>query len=194
MTAISEPITSDTPVEARITQIQEVAETIRDDALAKARAKMGVLQRGQDLKTLFEDHAFFENFKYGLSEGITKSLAANDSRVQAMYTYDPSANPSVENGEYLPLDATVHLLILVSTPSQALNAFLDSLDRALTRFIRDLPSPLFAERTAAHRWVDPLDGGSATRHRSGEYVTFDLCAAPEDLGPHRLITGVWPSA
>jgi len=148
MTAISEPITSETPIETRITQIQEVAETIRDDAVAKARARMGVLQRGQDLETLFEDHAFFENFKYGLSEGITKSLAANDARVQAVYTFDPSMNPDVETGEYLPLDATVHLLILVSTPSQALEAFLSSLDRALTRFIGELPSPLFAARTA----------------------------------------------
>ncbi len=148
MTAISEPITSDTPAAARITQIQEVAETIRDDALAQARARMGVLQRAQDLETLFADHAFFENFKYGLAEGITKSLAANDARVKAVYTYDPSANPDAETGEYLPLDATVHLLIVVSTASQALEAFLDSLDRALTHFVRELPSPLFAGRTA----------------------------------------------
>ena len=147
MTAISEPITSDKPTKTRITQIQEVAETIRDDALAKARAKMGVLQRNQDLITLFDNHAFFENFKYGLAEGITKSLAANDARVQAVYTYDPSANPSVENGEYLPLDATVHLLIVVSTASQALEAFVDSLDRALAHFVGELPSPIFSGRT-----------------------------------------------
>ena len=45
-----------------------------------------------------------------------------------------------------PVDATVHLLVLVNSSSAALEAFISALDRALTASLTSLPSPKFAER------------------------------------------------
>lgn len=126
--------------------IQKLAESLRDDALTLAQDKYAVFQRGSDLASLLRHPDFFERFKYGLAVGVAGALAANDRCVLAVYVYDPSINPDSENGEDLPLDATLHLLALVSSPSAALAAFVASLDRALTASLKSLPSPLFARR------------------------------------------------
>jgi hypothetical protein len=126
--------------------IEQLADSIRDEALTLAQDKYAVFQRGSDLASLFRHPDFFEKFKYGLAVGVAGALAANDQNLLAAYVYDPSTNPDSENGEELPLEATLHLLALVSSPSAALNAFVASLDRALTASLKDLPSPLFARR------------------------------------------------
>lgn len=126
--------------------IWQLAASIRDDALTLAQDKYAVFQRGSDIASLLRHPDFFEKFKYGLAAGLAEALAANDGRMLAVYVYDPSINPDSETGEDLPLDATLHLLVLVSSPSAALGAFVTSLDRALTASLKDLPSPLFARR------------------------------------------------
>jgi hypothetical protein len=55
-------------------------------------------------------------------------------------------NPDAEIGGELPLDAAARLLVHVSTPSAALQAFISALDRALLTSLKELPSPLFKER------------------------------------------------
>jgi hypothetical protein len=45
-----------------------------------------------------------------------------------------------------PVDATVHLLVLVKSSSAALEAFISALDRALAASLTSLPSPKFTER------------------------------------------------
>ncbi len=126
--------------------VQQVADSIRDEALTDAQDQYAVFQRGSDLGSLLRHPDFFERLKYGLTVGVAKALAANDPTVLAVYTYDPSSNPDSESGDTAPLEATVHMLALVSTPSAALSAFIASLDRALTASLKSLPAPLFAQR------------------------------------------------
>ena len=78
--------------------------------------------------------------------GVSNALAANDPNVQAIYAYDPSTNADSETEEEITPDATVHLLVQVTMPSAALQAFIASLDRALLASLKDLPSPRFAQR------------------------------------------------
>ena len=130
----------------QVTSLDEVAETIREAALAAAREKLSAPQRSLDLASLLCRPDFFERFKHGLASAVSRTLAANDSRVQATYVYEPSVNPDIESGAELPPDATLHLLALVTQPSSALEAFIAALDRALTDSLKELPSPLFAER------------------------------------------------
>lgn len=129
-----------------VSSLDETAETIRDDALALVKQRLHIIQRDANLESLFRHPDFFDRFKDGLAAGVAKALAANDQRVLVIYTYDPLANPDKESGEEMPLDATVHLLVLVATPSAALSAFVASLDRALTASLKSLPSPLFVQR------------------------------------------------
>ena len=129
---------------AKVLLLQELAETLREDALAQARKKLLPPQRGSDLRTLLETPAFLDAFKYGLASGIAKALSENDKSVQAVYTYDPSTNPDSDSGVDLPIGATVHLVVRVVNSSAALEAFVATLDRALTADLRNLPSDRFA--------------------------------------------------
>ena len=126
----------------------DLAEQLRSDALAHARQKMALAQREEDLKTLLALPAFLDAFVHALASGIAAALAENDQFVQAVYTFDPSLNPDSESGDDLPVSGTVHLLVRVTKPSAALDAFIASLDQALTAQLRELPSTKFAQRTS----------------------------------------------
>ncbi|MDE3090241.1 MAG: hypothetical protein KGJ80_12740 [Chloroflexota bacterium] len=132
----------------KVLPMQALAETLRDDALTQARAKSSAFQRGADLRTLLAVPTFLDAFKHALARGIARTLAENVQFVQAVYTYDPSANPDSESGDDLPVRVTVHLLVLVSKPSAALEALILSLDQALTAKLSELPSDTFAQRTS----------------------------------------------
>jgi len=127
--------------------IQELVEMMRDDALAHAQRQFATLGN-VDAQTLFAKPAFLDAFKHALACRIAGVLAENDPSVQAVYTYDPSANPDSESGEDLPVSATVHLLVRVSKPSAALEALITSLDQALVAKLPVLPSAQFAKRTS----------------------------------------------
>lgn len=130
----------------RAPHLVEVAETIRADALAQARAKLDPAWRDAHVASLLNRPDFIDYFKYGVAVGVSSALVANDQNIQAIYTYDPSTNADSDAGEDMPQDATVHLLVRVTTSTAALEAFVSSLDRALTASLKDLPSPRFAQR------------------------------------------------
>ena len=128
----------------QVTSVDEVAETLRDDALARTKEKLN--EHDGSLISLFTRRDFFESFKYELTVQVAELLAASDRNVQAVYTFDADANPDAEAGEELPPDPTLRLMLVVSTPSAALQAYVDSLDRALVSSLKTLPSPLFKQR------------------------------------------------
>jgi hypothetical protein len=127
-----------------VTPIDDVAETIHNDALEFARQQVDGEDAG--LISLLGRRDFFESFQYGLVSKVAEVLAATDRNILAVYTYDVDMNPDAEIGGELPLDATARLLVHVSTPSAALQAFISALDRALLASLKELPSPLFKER------------------------------------------------
>jgi hypothetical protein len=128
----------------KVLPLQELVETLNEDAVAQARQKLLPPQRGADLRSLLETPAFLDAFKYGIASGVAKALSENDKSVQAVYVYDPSTNPDSESGVDLPMSATVHLLVRVVRLSAALEAFIATLNRALTAELRNLPSDRFA--------------------------------------------------
>ena len=132
--------------EIKIFPLDEVAETIRDDALALAQNRLSAPLDELELKRLLRRPDFVDNLKYGLASGVANALSGNNPRVRAVYIYEPSANPDSELGNDMPVDATVHLLVLVNSSSAALEAFISALDRALAASLTSLPSPKFAER------------------------------------------------
>ena len=129
----------------QVTQLQELALKIQNEALAQAYAKMVPVQQALGLEYLLKNRDFFQSFKYYLAEGVAKTVGANDRQLQAVYLFEPSTNPDAETGECLPLEATIHLLIVVSNPSAALDIFVEALDNGLTRHLNQMPSPLLAK-------------------------------------------------
>jgi hypothetical protein len=133
---------------AQVTRLQEEAETIRDNALSAARSRLSARQQDDALADLLQIPTFLNSFKYGLAEGVSNVIVANDGNVQAVYHFEESTNPDSETEEALMPDVGVHLLLLVDSNSAALDAFIKSLDGTLTRLIRELPSPSLAKRTS----------------------------------------------
>jgi len=144
--------------------IDEAAETIRDDAVEFARQQVDGEDAG--LMSLLGRRDFLESFKYGLVTRVAEVLAATDRNVLGVYTYEVDMNPDAEIGGELPLDATVRLLVHVSTPSAALQAFIGALDRAVLGSLKELPSPLFKERAFI------LDANLITRQDIQQRIGF----------------------
>lgn len=130
------------------THLGESAETIRDDALRHARAKLGTLGKQLDQESLFKRAAFVDRFKYEVAKGAAFSIAANDQRVEAVYLFEQDANPDLGEGLDDDIDVSVHLLAIVSSPSAALESFIASLDRSLVQSLGELDAPLFEARVS----------------------------------------------
>lgn len=130
----------------RLSYLDEVAETMRDDAIAQAIAKLNSRAHHLDLANLLGRPDFLDYFKHGLASGAANVLAASDQNVQAVYVYDPALDAGSEAGEDPPRDTGVHLLVRVTTSSAALMALIASLDRALAASLKDLPAPGFRQR------------------------------------------------
>ncbi|MGB3717284.1 MAG: hypothetical protein WA996_22910, partial [Candidatus Promineifilaceae bacterium] len=65
------------------------------------------------------------------------------------YLFEETANPDAETEDYLSIvDLTIHLLASVTSASAALEAFVTSVDRALTEVLCELPSNAFSRRTS----------------------------------------------
>ena len=132
---------------APASSISELAKTIREAALAKALRERRAYDADEGLLEMdLRRPAVFESIKDGMVQGVARALAQHDAHVQAVYAYDPSANPDNEIGDDRPLDATMHLLVLATTPSAALQAFIEALDHALTDSLHALPSQTFQIR------------------------------------------------
>ena len=133
------------PPALQVTHMDEVAETIRGDALAQVREKLYPVERDLNPAALFRRPDFLGRFLFALATQVARTLAAHDQRVLAVYAFDPSANPPPEAGEEVLPDTMVHLLVLVTAPTAALSTFIAALDRALAASLREL-TPLFAQR------------------------------------------------
>ncbi len=131
---------------ATVSDVSGTAEEIREGALAFVREKLTAFQRGLDLIGLLRRSEYFEIFKHGLAIGVANVLARYDQRVLGVYTYELQTNTDVETGEAVPLNPTLHMLLLVSAPSAALDAFISSLDRALMASLKELALPVLKQR------------------------------------------------
>jgi hypothetical protein len=123
-----------------------VVENMLENTLAWTRDKLNARERDLPMERLLEHPRFWDHFKYELASEISLLLAENAQRVEAVYLYDPSGNPDNETSTALPIDPTIHLIVIVSTPSAALETFMDSLNRVLIERLRELPGPLFISR------------------------------------------------
>lgn len=145
MIAEAASTTSETAIPLnRVTKVHELVETIRDEAVTYALSKLAPSKRGVDLVELSKRPEFLSEFKCGLASGVGDALIAHDGQVRSIYLFDPTANPDLESGIGTSIDATVHLLVRVNTPSAALHAVIDAIDVALTQSIKSLGWPIYA--------------------------------------------------
>jgi hypothetical protein len=133
----------------QVTDLQEIARKICSEALYQASGKMTLTQQALELEFLLQKQEFIQSFKYHLAKGVAETVGTNDRHTQAVYLLEPATNPEVEMGQSQPLEATLHLLVVVSKPSAALDAFIEALERGLSRYLNELPSALLAGRRSS---------------------------------------------
>lgn len=127
----------------KVTDIQENVYDIRDHAIEYAVSMLPATRRDEDLSTLSKRQDFIRYLNCGLAKGVGDLLTKNDEHVEEVYLFEPDTNPDFDSGVIRPLDATVHLLILVKTPSAALEALITALDRALTQSLKEANFPIY---------------------------------------------------
>ncbi len=176
---IEREVRTEAPV-VQLTRLQEAAETICDNALSAARSRLPARQQDALLADLLRLPVFLNSFKYGLAEGATNVIVANDGNVQAVYHFEESTNPDSETEEALTPDVGVHLLLLVDSNSAALNAFVQSLDGILAGLIRELPSPALAKRTSVLN-VIPITQEDVDNRRGYGALLSSMFARPVKL-------------
>lgn len=134
--------------EKAVTDLEELAIQIRDAGLLNARQKLYPKDQQADLEELFQRTDFLCNFKYGVAQEVSKTIAEHDTRIKQVFLFEPCMNPDCESGENLPIDGSVHLLAVVSKSSAGLEAFIASLDRALVESFDELPLDHFESYTS----------------------------------------------
>ena len=137
------------PMDVKVIQSEGLAKMVRENALQKTSEQVSRFDKGKDLETLFQQFDFTERFKYNLAVEAAQVLAEADENVLSVYQFGESMNPAIAGGDCVPVDPCTHLLCLVDSPSAALQAFIDALDRAVTDELTSLPTPCFANLTSA---------------------------------------------
>ena len=135
-----------TETDRNITSVTRLEDEIKEIVVASieaVRSQLSIFEKDYRLEDLFKNHNFVDRFKYTISEHVSQILSDNDKNINEIHIYDPSTNPDSESGDYLPIDAPIHMLIVVDTPSASLKALASSLDRALISSMKNLPAPLY---------------------------------------------------
>jgi hypothetical protein len=128
-----------------ISHLSELAESMRDDALAFALSQRGTRKPVRSLQRVFDEIEFVDCFKYSLAQSLCEVLAAHAVQIREIHYYDPLVESTAQPVGNLPVDASLHLLARISRSSAALEMFISALDQAMVECLKELPTPLFAE-------------------------------------------------
>lgn len=130
------------PETGRVARSEEIADAIFDQAVASARGQMRADQQLTDFHELAQRPGFGGPFLRALTVGVAQALASHDQRVIAVYAYE--ASPKSGADAPAPSGALMPLLVVVTAPSAALDAFVASLNRALCARLSLLPGARFS--------------------------------------------------
>jgi hypothetical protein len=147
---------------SEVSTAAEIAETVRNEALTLAYKGFADGPADGNLQKLLACPAFANHVKYRLAIAIANVLGTYDRRVLSVYyVYNTAPDPDAEVDPEAPGDPLLHFLVLVTSPTAALQAFVKALDRALVQSLHQLPSPALASLSTI------LDVSVVTEDESG---------------------------
>ena len=117
------------------------ASTLCAKALEDARACLHPLIRNTEVRLLSQRIEFVRAFKLSLEQRIAQKLAAWQSGVQAVYSYDESWMESRERW-----DGSIHLLVKVPRLLSAVRSLGKNLDKSLVEHLKQLGWARFQKR------------------------------------------------
>jgi hypothetical protein len=113
--------------------IKNIAESILNTAIDKVFFKISPVKNSQELKMIFQNPDFMSRFKYALAESIGCVLGDFDSNVKEVFIFEPCKTEKI--------DTMVNILLIIESKTAGMEAFIASLNRALTELILQLPLP-----------------------------------------------------
>jgi hypothetical protein len=117
-------------------EFERVADEVCRKALNIARSSLHPLLQQNGLDRLDRRTEFLQAFKSALEEGIARKLALWQPGTQAVFKYEETRLPSLEDW-----DGSIHLLVKVPRLSAALDILANTLDRSLLKSLKRLGWP-----------------------------------------------------
>lgn len=115
---------SDAESAAQAAMVGAISFTAQKMNLSRAEATVALKQNNRET---------YSYFKYGLASQVAEHVAGLDGQVKRVFMYDDEATPEDEVfGEGQPT-RLIHLIVVVQRKTEALNAVIGGLDRALVR-------------------------------------------------------------
>jgi hypothetical protein len=119
--------------QAPLSDAESAAQAALVGAISFTSQKMHLNRAEVAIALKQNDHETYGYFKYGLAAQVAEHVAGLDPLVKSVYLYDDEATPEDEVfGECQP-SRLIHLLVVAKRKTEALNALIGALDRALVR-------------------------------------------------------------
>jgi hypothetical protein len=118
---------------AALSDAESAAQAALVGAISFTAQKMHLNRAEATIALKQNDRETYGYFKYGLAAQVAEHIAGLDSQVKNVFMYDDEATPEDEVfGEGQP-SRLIHLIVVAQRKTEALNALIGALDRALVR-------------------------------------------------------------
>lgn len=119
--------------QAPLSDAESAAQAALIGAVSFTAQKMNLNRAEATIALKQNDRTTYDYFKYGLAVQVAEHVAGLDDQVKRVLMYDDEATPEDEVfGEGQP-GRLIHLIVVAQRKTEALNALIGALDRALVR-------------------------------------------------------------
>ena len=116
-----------------VNDFQQAVHDLCEKALDDAKSRLHPLLQNSELERLDQRVEFIEAFKRALEQRIARKLAAWQPAIEAVFRFDEMRTENLETW-----NGSIHLLVKVPSPSDALKRLGRRLDRSLVKYFRQL--------------------------------------------------------
>lgn len=110
------------------------AKVVLDEGLAFCTRKTGLKDREEVVERLQQGDPTVNRYcRYGLAKKVAESIGSLDDNVKSVYVLDYDATPEDRSFSKEALTSPIHLIVWVSRKTNALDALVSALDRALVQ-------------------------------------------------------------
>jgi len=115
------------------------AQLVLDEALAFCARKADLQDAQMVVEQLREGESLVCHYcRYGLAKNVAESIGSLDDNVKAVYTVDYDATPEDRCFSSETQTSPIHLIVWAERKTDALNALVEALDRALVQVYSEM--------------------------------------------------------
>lgn len=119
--------------QAPLSDAETAAQAALVGAISFTAQKMHLNRAEATIALKQNDRETYDYFKYGLAAQVAEHVAGLDDQVRGVYMYNDEATPEDEVFAEGQPSRLIHLIVVAQRKTEALNALIGALDRALVR-------------------------------------------------------------